>query len=379
MLMKTKAAFIHSDQIDKYHYPAESPFKTERSGLTREILNSLNYLTGQGRKEVAPQTASEEELLLFHKKEYLDTLKRVSKGEFYPEDLFMGLGTADCPVFADLYNYASLASGGTITGARLILNEEADIVFNPSGGYHHAFPDKAGGFCYLNDVVLACRILADNGKRVFCLDLDAHHGNGTQNEFYSSPRIFTVSFHESGKTLFPWSGFEDEIGEKEGKGYNLNLPLPPGTDDDAYLKAFTGLVPPLISAYDPDVLVMEIGMDILSVDPLTHLGMTNNVIADIIPKILSFDKPILAVGGGGYNPDHTARGWALTWCALCRIGLEEDLNLGLGGTFLGSSEWKAGLRDKHIYLYGENKKAINAEISKSVEKLKKGIFPLHGI
>jgi acetoin utilization deacetylase AcuC-like enzyme len=318
-------------------------------------------------------------LRLFHTDDYLATLKRVSAGELNPADLFLGLGSEDCPVFPDLFDYAVLAAGATITGARLILDDGYEVVFNPSGGFHHAQTEKAGGFCYINDVVLGCRTLADAGKRVFCLDLDAHHGNGTQSAFYDDPRVFTASLHESGHTLYPWGGRDDEIGEGAGRGYNLNLPFPAGTDDDTYYTAFRQVIPPLISAFDPDVIVLEVGMDILSVDPLTHLGMTNNVIADILPLVQQYGKPILALGGGGYSPEDTARGWALSWCVLNRIEMEEDLYMGLGGVFLGSSEWNAGLRDPHFYLRGEQKKEVAQKIAGTVERLKKRFFPLHGV
>ncbi|MBD3317878.1 MAG: hypothetical protein GF344_19000 [Chitinivibrionales bacterium] len=374
-----RAAFIHSDRIERYHYPPDAPFKTERAGQTKAILSSMGYYTGGGRTEVAPHEATNEQLRLFHTEEYLATLQRVSRGEFEPADLFLGLGGDDCPVFRDLFAYASLAAGGTLTGTRLILEENYNIVFNPSGGFHHAEAEKAGGFCYINDVVLGCRVLADNGRRVFCLDLDAHHGNGTQAAFYDDPRVFTASLHESGSTLYPWSGDVREIGEGDGKGFNLNMPFPAGTDDEVYYAAFRNVVPPLIGAFSPDIVVLEIGMDILSVDPLTHLGMTNNAIADILPLVQQFCKPILVLGGGGYSPDDTARGWALSWCILNRIELEEDLYMGLGGVFLGSSEWNAGLRDPHFYVRGDQKEAITTEVSGVVEYVKRTIFPVHGI
>ena len=374
-----RAAFIYSDEIGKYHYPEDCLFKTERAQRTKSILSSMGYYTGEGRFEVSPKPSSEDDLLLFHTKDYLEVLKRVSRGRVNSQDLFMGLGTDDSPIFPDLYEYSILASGGSITAVKLILDNKVDIVFNPNGGFHHALPDKAGGFCYINDVVMAGKTLANNGKRVLCLDLDAHHGNGTQLGFYNSSQVFTISFHESGKTLYPWGGGEYEIGEGEGKGFNVNMPLHAGTDDDTYLNAFKMLVPVLIDAFNPDVIILLIGMDILSVDPLTHFRMTNNAIADIIPLITAYNKPILALGAGGYSLEDTARGWALCWTALCNIKLEEDLSIGMGGVFLGSAEWDAGLRDKHIYMQGEAKDIVASEVESKIAIIKKTVFPLHGI
>jgi acetoin utilization protein AcuC len=373
------AAFIHSDEIEKYHYPENSPFKTERAGRTKSILKSMGFYTGSNRIETAPVCATTDQITAFHATKYIDSLKRVSSGNILPEDLQYGLGIGDCPVFADLYNYASFAAGASITAANLIIENKAGIVFNPSGGFHHALKSEAGGFCYINDVVLACETLRRAGKRVVCIDLDAHHGNGTQAAFYTTKDVFTISLHESGETLFPWGGFENENGEGDGKGFNVNLPFPAGTDDDSYTDAFKKIVPSLVSAYNPDIVVVEIGMDILSVDPLTHLCMTNNAIADILMTILSWKKPILAVGGGGYSFEDTARGWALTWCVLCGIETEEDLYMGLGGMFLGNSEWGGGLRDRRSYSGMEQKQTIEQKISNSIEKVKQMVFPLHGI
>ena len=179
-----------------------------------------------------------------------------------------------------MYEYASLACGATLTGAELILSGEADIVFNPSGGFHHAKAQKASGFCYLNDIVLGCLRLTDKGKRVLYLDVDAHHCDGVQEAFYARKDVMVISLHESGKTLFPWAGFENEIGEGPGLGFNVNVPLPIGIFDEAYMTGFNQIVLPLIKAYKPDVIVLELGMDALAGDPLVHLSLTNNTYAD---------------------------------------------------------------------------------------------------
>lgn len=377
--MPRKGAFIHSDEIERYHYPPECPFKTERAAATKLILSSMGLYIVDSASEVPPKPATESELLLFHEPEYLEALRRVTQGDFRAEDLHRGIGTQDTPVFPDLYPYAELAAGATIRGVELILTGTVSYVFNPSGGFHHAFPAAAGGFCYINDVVIGCKILKANGKRVFCLDLDAHHGNGTQTAFYNDPDVFTVSFHESGKTLFPWGGFEDEIGEGRGAGYNVNVPLPARTDDDTFILAFQKIVPPLLEAYNPEVIVLEIGMDILSVDPLTHLSMTNNAIADTLPFLRDSGIPLLMVGGGGYNPEHTARGWALAWTILCGREPDADMSIGMGGVFLGNAEWGAGLRDGRIYTTGEDMIEIRTRVEQTIRTIQQKVFPIHKI
>jgi acetoin utilization protein AcuC len=375
--MQRIGAFIHSDEIERFNYPAECPFKTTRAAKTKSILASMGLYLDNRSREVAPRPATEKELRLFHTAEYLEALRRISQGDFRADDFYLGIGTQETPVFRDLYPYAELAAGGTILGAEMILYGNADFVFNPSGGYHHAMAGSAGGFCYINDVVIGCKVLAAQKKKVFCLDLDAHHGNGTQSAFYNDPSVFTVSFHESGKTLYPFSGFEDEIGDGAGFGYNINLPLPAGSDDDVFVTAFKEIVPPLLGAYKPDAIVLEIGMDILSVDPLTHLSMTNNAIADVLPLLRDTGIPMLVVGGGGYNPDHTARGWALAWTVLCDKEPDNEMSIGMGGVFLGSNEWGAGLRDQHVYTSGDEKELNKSAVTRVIDIIKRTVFPIH--
>ena len=190
-----------------------------------------------------------------------------------------------------------------MTGAELILSGETDIAFNPCGGYHHARAEMASGFCYLNDLVLACMRFLNNDKRVLYLDIDAHHGDGVQEAFYASNQVMAISLHESGKTLWPGTGFENEIGDGPGKGFTVNVPSPIGICDAAYIVVFTEIVIPLIKAYDPDIFVLQTGMDALAADAIAHLELTNNAPAEIIDRLLRFNKPLLATGGGGYHKD----------------------------------------------------------------------------
>ncbi len=293
------------------------------------------------------------------------------------EGLEMGLGTEDCPVFQGMYEYAALACGATLEGARLILGGEIDVAFNPSGGYHHAAPARASGFCYINDMALACLILAEQGKRVLFLDLDVHHGDGVQNAFYDRRDVMTISFHQDGKTLFPGTGFPDEIGQGEGRGFSVNLPLPPGTYDQAYLNAFHAVALPLARAYEPDVIVLELGMDALAGDPLGGLSLTNNAYADIVETVVNLDRPILATGGGGYHPGNTARGWALAWGILCGDRSIGNNAHGLGGVMLETTDWRGGLRDRTLVPDPRQKDAIDRMVDITIEAVKANVFPIH--
>jgi acetoin utilization protein AcuC len=291
----------------------------------------------------------------------------------------MGLGTADCPVFAGMYEYALLAVGATLTGAQLILDAKAHVAFNPSGGYHHAHPERAAGFCYVNDVALACMVLAEQGKKVLYLDVDVHHGDGVAYAFYDRDDVMTISLHQNPRTLFPGTGFEDEIGTGKGRGYCVNVPLPIGTYDDAYMLAIKTVVLPLIRAFKPDVFVFELGADALAGDPLANLALTNNVYVDVINHLLAFDKPILMTGGGGYNIENTVRAWALAWSVLCGADAGVDHNIGLGGVMLQSTEWQGGLRDRVLPLSSQQRDSVLPALNTTLDTLKASLFPLHGL
>jgi acetoin utilization protein AcuC len=145
------------------------------------------------------------------------------------------------------------------------------------------------------------------------------------------------------------------------------------------MKAFNTIVMPLISAYDPDVIVFELGADALMGDPLAHLCLTNNTYADIIKLLLSFNKPILATGGGGYNVENTARAWALAWSVLCSESDEHDMNIGAGGVMLESTDWEGGLRDREFVIRDQQMEAVLPEIENTIETIKAKVFPIHGL
>ncbi|MHC4336837.1 MAG: acetoin utilization protein AcuC [Planctomycetota bacterium] len=370
-----KAAFIYSQQLEEYSYPPEHPFNTVRATKVREILNSMGLLLGDGRSEVPPEPAERTILEKLHPERYLDALEAASQGHWDAEALRMGIGTSDCPVFEGLYDYAVLAVGATLKAVKLILSGSADVAFNPSGGFHHAGSERASGFCYINDVALACLTLAEAGKKVLYLDVDVHHGDGVAYAFYDRDDVMTVSFHQDPRTLFPGTGFTDEIGTRKGKGYCINVPLPIGTYDQAYIKAFNAVAPPLITAYNPDVFVFELGADALAGDPLAQLYLTNNVYADVVNCLLGFNKPILMTGGGGYNIENTVRAWALAWTVLC--GADSDAQP--GGVVLGSTGSQRLLRDKELTVSSHHQKAVMPAVEAVVKAIKANVFPLHSL
>ena len=377
-----KKIFVHGPELDAFPYPDSCPFKTCRAGEVYKTLDLMGLLTGADKVVFPPEKATDEDLLKFHTQPYLKALKRIDAGEYEMGMLVMQLGTGDCPAFEGVYRYAQWAAGATITGARQIIEDKASIVFNPSGGYHHAFDSMAGGFCYINDVVLGCMELAAAGKKVLFLDIDVHHCDGVQSAFYERADVMTISLHQDGRTLFPGTGFTDEIGAGDGKGYAVNLPMPPGTYDEVYLKAFHEVVLPLIREYGPDVIVLEAGADTLQGDPLAGLSLTNNVHVEVINNLLAFGKPILATGGGGYNVENTVRAWSLVWTALCGEQADHDLTAGMGGVMLETTEWAggaAGLRDRVLVPSDTQKSEVDPIVEGVIQQVKELVFSIHGI
>ncbi len=376
-----RLVFLYAPEPAVLRYPEDCPFKTERVVLTRQRLLSLGMLGTADRRELAPRRARLAELEAVHTPRYLRELQRAAAGELTVDGLSMGLGGPDTPVFADLFNYGAWACGAGLVAAELLLAGHADVVFNLWGGFHHAMAERAAGFCYLNDVALACHRLAEAGCRVLYLDIDAHHGDGVQAAFYRRADVLTISLHESGKTLFPWGGFEDEIGEGPGRGYNVNLPLPAGTYDEAFGEAYDAVVAPLVEVYAPEVIVLELGMDALAGDPLTHLALTNNAHARVLEQLLSLDVPLLVAGGGGYHVENTVRGWTLAW-AVCAgetgVGGPEHLSA-LGGVFLGNTEWLGGLRDPERPTSPEQRREVEPLLRASIDAVRRNVFPHHGL
>ena len=372
--------FLYSDALDAVQYPESLPFRNDRVGMTYRRAEGMGLLSGSDRRVLAPVAITRAEAARFHTPAYLAALELASSGGEHPQAWAMGLGTPDCPTFPGMLDALLLAGGGTTTAARALLRGEAQVAFSPAGGFHHAHADRASGFCYLADAVLAIQELVDAGKRVLYLDIDAHHGDGVQEAFYGSSRVMTVSLHQSGRTLYPGTGFEDEIGRGEGVGYSVNFPLPPGTDDEAYLRVFFTGALPLMRAFAPDIIVVEVGMDALIGDPLAHLNLTNNAHVEVLEAVRAFGKPILATGGGGYHFENTVRGWVLAWSVLTGDQAEHDaLSMAMGGVMRQTDAWVGGLRDRPVPRNGRPMGHVDGEIDAMLARVRQLLFPLHGL
>lgn len=395
---KFTSAFIYSDELANFEYSSTHPFKPIRAKLTLDLCSRYNLIERPWIRLVKPKPLSFAILAEFHDEAYLKTLQAVdpaatanelspvvpsSRREdslaIDPKIIEYELGTEDNPIFSGVYDYAALTSGATFIGAQMVASGEVQVAFNPLGGFHHASRNNAEGFCYVNDVAVTITHLLKEGLRVAFVDIDAHHGNGVQDAFYRDNRALVISLHETGRDIYPWSGFENEIGEGQGRGYNVNVPLPQKTDDEAFLRAFEETVPPLLDAYAPDMVIAELGADTHIADPLTHLSMTNHGYCQAVKKITEHAPRILALGGGGYDIYKTARSWTLAWAILNNLEPRDEYVGIIGGMMFGPEIEAGDLYDKTVYTTGVVKERINKEIDRIIEYIKQNVFPIHKI
>lgn len=316
--------FVYSREFTAFEYGGEHPLRMERLRLTHDLCRAYGLLDLPGTRVLEAVPASELEILRFHSSDYVEVLKLASRGEFRGY-YTRGLGPGDNPIFPGLWEWSLLHTGASLQCAREVSEGRARIAFNIAGGLHHALLDRASGFCYVNDPVLAILHLVDRGKRVMYIDIDAHHGDGVQWAFYDEPRVLTVSFHQDGKTLFPGTGDVGETGKGEGTGYAVNVPMLPGTDDAVFWEGFSSIVPPLVERFRPEVIVSQLGVDSFVTDPLASLEMTTLGFCKVISYLTESPVPWVALGGGGYDITNVARAWTLAWGIMNRVDLPEDL------------------------------------------------------
>jgi acetoin utilization protein AcuC len=320
-----KNAFIYTDAYLDYDYGPTHPLQIIRLKLTYDLIKAYGFLDLPSVQFIPTIKAEEKDLVSFHSKEYLNVLKQANEGYLIGDAYLYGLGPGDNPIFPGLFNWSLLVTGATLQAVDFVADGRGEIAFNIAGGLHHAMSARASGFCYINDPVIGIMRLLNRGKRVAYIDIDAHHGDGVQKAFYGINQVLTISLHETGYTLFPGTGFENEIGEGEGEGYSVNLPFPPYTDDEVYLWVFEEVVPELVHAFQPDVVVTQLGVDTFYNDPLTNLHFSILGYERVLKRIKGLAPRWVALGGGGYNIFNVVQAWTLAWAVMNGIELNEKL------------------------------------------------------
>ncbi len=311
-----KAVLVFSQEFGRHSYGPYHPLKVERLQLTMDLINAYGLSRSSDTPWIEAQKADEQDLVRIHSHEYLDILKAANSGQTPSEAWKYGLGSGDNPVFSGVYDWSLMVTGATLESIRQVRENGRQIAFNIAGGLHHAMRSRASGFCYLNDPAIGIARMMQDGLRVVYLDIDVHHGDGVEAAFYRTDQVLTISLHQHGHTLFPGTGYPDEIGEGPGRGFAVNVPLAPGTGDDLYLWAFMEVVPPLVRAFNPDILMTQLGVDTLATDPLAALDLTTNAFFKLIREIKSWNRKWVALGGGGYNIMNVARAWTRAWAIM---------------------------------------------------------------
>jgi len=300
-----------------YDFGPSHPLTPRRFGPGIDLLRALGAEPG-----LAPEPATDDELLLCHTARYLAIVKRFSELDQEPwSEAEAGIGPGDDPPFPGMHEAGAAVAGGSLRAIEAILRGDVEHAFHPGGGLHHAMPGRASGFCIYDDPAIAIARARQAGKRVLYVDLDVHHGDGVEAIHADDPGVLTVSFHESGRYLFPGTGFVSEVGVGEAAASIVNVPLEPETGEEAWLAAVSTIVPELAAAFAPDVIVSQHGCDTHAWDPLAHLLVTTTAMgaaARLVDELAHrwAGGSWLATGGGGYGVYRVVpRAWAHVWLA----------------------------------------------------------------
>jgi acetoin utilization protein AcuC len=341
--------------------------------MTYDLLDSYG-LFGTALQVAAPTPADPEEVAETHSRDYLEALSGLDRGE-EPRNLRRyGLGTGDNPVFPEMYASSLLYTGASVGAAQAVM-DGGQVAFNIAGGLHHAHYARAAGFCVLNDCGVAIRRLRRKFARVAYVDIDVHHGDGVQELFYIDPSVLTVSLHESGRTLFPGTGFVDEIGEGKGEGYSVNLPYAPGTTDEVWLSAWRTSALPILRAFDPEAILLQLGADAHEFDPLAHICLSAQGWLEAVKDVQALGKPIVAVGGGGYNLSTVPRMWTLAVSTLVGVNLPDEVP----PTYVARDRMPT-LTDHHApAVTEEDRRRARLFADHSVQEIRQTLFPRFGL
>ncbi len=343
------ACLVYAPELAHYDLGPSHPLRPERFTLAVELMEAYGLLpadtAGTGAAVapevpvapaldvVHPDPATDEDLLLVHDADYIATVKEASG---HPNRFLFpraGLGPGDTPAFAGVHEASALVAGGAVRAADGILDGTHLRALNVAGGLHHAHRDRAAGFCVYNDpaIGIAHALRREPGLRILYIDIDAHHGDGVQEAFYSDGRVLTFSIHETGMALYPGTGFTWERGEGAGLGCSMNVSMPPMANDACYRHAFLEALAPAAARFSPDLIAAQCGADAHHSDPLTTLGLTVPGHGWLTRSIVSLANEVcggrlMTFGGGGYSWEHVVpRCWTLLASAIAGRELPEDL------------------------------------------------------
>jgi acetoin utilization protein AcuC len=384
---------VYDETLTDYDFGPAHPMNPLRVDLTMRLARALGVVDGStgGLVAVPAPDATDEDLLVVHDPALIEAVRRSSLDPQL-HDPRHGLGTDDNPTFPNMHQAALHVVGASVEAARRVWEGEAIHAANIAGGLHHAMPDQASGFCVYNDVAVAIHWLLDHGaKKVAYVDVDVHHGDGVQKIFYDDPRVLTISLHETGQMLFPGTGFPAETGGPDAIGTSVNVALPPGTSDAGWLRAFNAVVPPLVRAFAPDILVTQSGCDSHRDDPLAHLMLTVDghrasylTLHDLAHEVCG--GRWLATGGGGYAIVNVV---PRSWTHLLAIvgGSPLDPGVETPGDWRARVDERLGMRAPLLMTDGREPAYRdwsegydpNTWLDRAVHETRSAVFPEHGL
>ncbi|MET4102324.1 acetoin utilization protein AcuC [Roseovarius sp. MBR-78] len=305
----TAPRFIGSEIYRGSSYGARHPLSIPRVPTVIDLCRALGWLTDA--QYVNSPRARPEALMAFHTPDYIAALQRAETAGRVSEATRARhhLGTPSNPVFAEMFRRPATAAGGSLLATDMLRG--GGVVYNPGGGTHHGMADHAGGFCYLNDPVLAIKALLTQGlTRIAYVDIDAHHCDGVAAAFHGEARVLMISTHEARR--WPFTGALDD----RAGGSAINLPLPKGTNDNGFAMALHEVILPAVQAMRPEAIVLQCGADAVTEDPLSRLCLSNNAHWAALAALRPLSPRLLVLGGGGYNPWSVARLWSGVWATL---------------------------------------------------------------
>ncbi|ASU79517.1 acetoin utilization protein AcuC [Actinopolyspora erythraea] len=384
--MSNECAVVWDDSLLSYDLGGDHPLHPVRLDLTMRLARSLGVLDGV--RPLVPRQADEIELERSHTPGYLAAVRAApSEGP----DVGHGLGTADNPVFEGMHEASALVAGASITAAEQIVSGRANRAVNLAGGLHHAMADSAAGFCVYNDCAVAIAWMLSNGvERIAYLDIDVHHGDGVQAAFRDDPRVMTISLHQHPHTLWPGTGFPTEVGDGAAKGESVNVALPPGTDDAGWARALHAVVPSLLNAFAPQVLVTQCGADPHREDPLADLSLSVDGQRAAYRALRDFADRYaggrwLILGGGGYA---LYRVVPRAWTHLLATALDRDVPahrnvpadwIAHAATVAGNVPLPTSMTDWHDPGFTPWDGTVECSADAAVRDTRHAVFPLHGL
>jgi acetoin utilization protein AcuC len=307
---------VWDEAFTRYDFGHGHPMSPLRLDLTARLAGDLGLFAHAGVHVVGADPAPDEVLLTVHDPQYLAAVRSASRAP-HPAAAVYGLGTDDVPAFEGMHEASARIVAGTVDVAAAVWSGEASHGVNFTGGMHHAMPAKASGFCVYNDSAVAITsLLADGVERIAYVDIDVHHGDGVERIFWDDPRVMTISLHETGRVLFPGTGYPYDIGGSRAEGNAVNVAFPPGTSDAPWLRAFHAVVPPLVRAFQPEILFTQHGCDSHVQDPLAHMALSLDCQLASYQALHELAHELcggrwVAVGGGGYElVDVVPRAWS---------------------------------------------------------------------